>query len=144
MTVVYLALGSNLGDRDRNLAEARRRLAAAGVRLLRQTPVRETEPFGVPDQPRFLNQVVEGEWDGTPRRLLETVKGVEREVGRRPSYRWGPREIDVDILLFGEEEVHEPDLRIPHPGLQDREFLRQLMGELGAETRGPREAPDPR
>lgn len=129
MTVAYLALGSNLGDRDHNLAEARRLLAEAGVRPLRQSAVRETEPFGVTDQPRFLNQVLEVEWDGSPRSLLETVKGVEREAGRTPTYRWGPREIDVDILLFGNQAVDEPDLVIPHPGLADREFLHQLLAE---------------
>jgi 2-amino-4-hydroxy-6-hydroxymethyldihydropteridine diphosphokinase len=130
MTLAYLALGSNLGDRDRHLAEARRLLAEQGARLLRESRVRETEPFGVTDQPRFLNQVLEVEWAGSPRQLLETAKSVERQVGRQPGPRWGPREIDVDILLFGDQAVEEPGLTIPHPGLADREFVREPLREL--------------
>jgi 2-amino-4-hydroxy-6-hydroxymethyldihydropteridine diphosphokinase len=130
MTLAYLALGSNLGDRDRHLAEARRLLAEHGARLLRESRVRETEPFGVTDQPRFLNQVLEVEWAGSPRQLLETAKSVERQVGRRPGPRWGPREIDVDILLFGDQAVEEPGLTIPHPGLAEREFVRVPLREL--------------
>jgi 2-amino-4-hydroxy-6-hydroxymethyldihydropteridine diphosphokinase len=130
MTLAYLALGSNLGDRDRHLAEARRLLAEQGARLLRESRVRETEPFGVTDQPRFLNQVLEVEWAGSPRQLLETAKSVERQVGRQPGPRWGPREIDVDILLFGDQAVEEPGLTIPHPGLAEREFVREPLREL--------------
>ena len=130
MTRVYLALGSNLGDRERQLAEARRLLEKHGVRILRESSVLETEPFGVTDQPAFLNQVLEVDWPGAPRGLLQVAKAVEREAGRRPTYRWGPRELDVDILLFGDERLDEPDLQIPHPGLLDRDFLRQLLDEL--------------
>jgi 2-amino-4-hydroxy-6-hydroxymethyldihydropteridine diphosphokinase len=92
--------------------------------------VAETEPFGVRDQPRFLNQVLEVEWDGGARQLLEAAKAVERAVGRTETYRWGPREIDVDILLFGEEQVDEPDLVIPHPGVREREFVREPLLRL--------------
>jgi len=131
MTTVYLGLGSNLGSRARNLSAARRRLREKGMRVLRQSRVLETEPWGVTDQPRFLNQVVEAEWLGTPRRLLEAVKEVEREGGRKPTRRWGPRIIDVDILLFGGRHVHEPDLVIPHPRLAERPFLHESLDELG-------------
>jgi 2-amino-4-hydroxy-6-hydroxymethyldihydropteridine diphosphokinase len=130
MTRAYLALGSNLGDRDAYLDAARRLLAEHGVRLVRESSVRETEPFGVTDQPAFLNQLLEVEWRGTPRSLLDTVKTVEKEAGRTATYRWGPREIDVDILLFGTEQVDEPGLTIPHPGLADRQFVKDLLGEL--------------
>jgi 2-amino-4-hydroxy-6-hydroxymethyldihydropteridine diphosphokinase len=130
MTVAYLALGANVGDRARNIAEARRLLGERGARLLRESSVRETEPFGVTDQPRFLNQVIEVDWAGGPRALLDAAKGVEAAVGRTPTYRWGPREIDVDILLFGDESVADPDLVIPHPGLREREFMREPLAEL--------------
>jgi 2-amino-4-hydroxy-6-hydroxymethyldihydropteridine diphosphokinase len=130
VTLAYLALGSNLGDRDGYLAAARRLLGERDVRVVRESSVMETEPFGVTDQPSFLNQVLEVEWSGTPRGLLEVVKNVEQEVGRTATYRWGPREIDVDILLFGTERVAEANLTIPHPGLADRPFLHQLLGEL--------------
>jgi 2-amino-4-hydroxy-6-hydroxymethyldihydropteridine diphosphokinase len=129
---VYLGLGSNLGGRARNLSAARRRLRQKGVRILRQSTVIETEPWGVTDQPRFLNQVVEGEWDGTPRQLLAAVKAVEREGGRRPTVRWGPRAIDIDILLFGDRHVDEPTLVIPHPRISERDFVLEGLSELGA------------
>ena len=136
MTVAYLGLGSNVGDRDANLAEARRLLDARGARVVRASAVRETEPFGVRDQPPFLNQVVEVEWADTPRALLAAAKAVEAEVGRTPTYRWGPREIDVDVLLFGDETVDEPDLRIPHPGMRERAFVMEPLAELRPDLAG--------
>ena len=131
MTKVYLGLGSNLKTRARNLSAARRRLRQKGVRILRQSRVIETEPWGVPDQPRFLNQVVEGEWGGSARQLLRVAKAVEREGGRRPTRRWGPRVIDVDILLFGNQTVTSPDLVIPHPRIAERAFVVRSLAELG-------------
>ena len=92
--------------------------------------MRETEPFGVRDQPFFLNQVLEVEWEGTPRQLLEAAKAVEAAVGRTETYRWGPREIDVDILLFDDLKVAEDGLTIPHPGLAERSFVREPLAEL--------------
>ena len=132
MTTAYLGLGSNVGRRERNLSAARRRLRQKGARILRQSRVVETEPWGVTDQPRFLNQVVEVDWRGSPRSLLNVAKAVEREGGRRPTRRWGPRVIDVDILLFGTEHVDRPDLRIPHPRIAERSFVMEGLQELGA------------
>lgn len=131
MTIAYLGLGSNLGSRSRNLSAARRRLRQKGARILRQSRVIETEPWGVAEQPRFLNQVVEVQWPGTPRQLLKAVKQVEVEGGRRPTRRWGPRVIDVDILVFGDERLDQRDLVIPHPRLGEREFVRASLAELG-------------
>jgi 2-amino-4-hydroxy-6-hydroxymethyldihydropteridine diphosphokinase len=101
-----------------------------GVRILRESSIHETEPFGVREQPLFLNQVLEVEWDGSPRQLLDAAKAVEAVVGRTPTYRWGPREIDVDILLFDDLAVREEGLTIPHPGLAEREFVRAPLAEL--------------
>lgn len=137
MTVAYLGLGSNVGDRARNLAEARRLLGDRGARLLRQSSVLETEPFGVTEQPPFLNQVIEVEWAATARDLLAVAKSVESALGRTASYRWGPREIDVDILLFGGEVVDDPDLVIPHPGLREREFVLKPLAELRPDLVAP-------
>ena len=131
MTRIYLGLGSNLGTRARNLSAARRRLRQKGVRIGRRSRVMETEPWGVTDQPRFLNQVVEAEWAGTPRQLLRVAKAVEREGGRRPTRRWGPRIIDVDILLFGDERVDQRGLVIPHPRIGERDFVVEALRELG-------------
>jgi 2-amino-4-hydroxy-6-hydroxymethyldihydropteridine diphosphokinase len=131
LTTVYLGLGSNLGSRSRNLSAARRRLRQSGVRIRRQSRVIETEPWGVSDQPSFLNQVVEAEWQGTPRQLLRVAKQVERDGGRRPTRRWGPRVIDVDVLLFGDQRVSLRDLVIPHPRIAERPFVFELLAELG-------------
>ena len=131
MSRVVLGLGSNVGARSRNLSAARRRLREKGVRIVRQSRVVETEPWGVTDQPRFLNQVVEAEWSGSPRRLLEAAKAVEREGGRVETKRWGPRAVDVDILLFGDLKLDEPDLVIPHPRIKERPFVLQSLEELG-------------
>jgi 2-amino-4-hydroxy-6-hydroxymethyldihydropteridine diphosphokinase len=130
VTVAYLALGSNVGDRDANLARARRLLAERGARLLRASSVIETEPWGVADQPRFLNQVIEVEWARGPRALLAAAQAVEAAVGRTPTYRWGPREIDIDVLVFDQLVVYEGDLQIPHPRMGERDFVLRPLGEL--------------
>ena len=113
MTTAYVGLGSNLGTRSRNLSAARRRLRHEGARILRQSRVIETEPWGVADQPRFLNQVIEVDWPGTPRQLLKAAKRVEVEGGRKPTLRWGPRVIDVDILLFDDLKLEQRGLVRP-------------------------------
>ena len=136
MLRVVIGLGSNVGTRSRNLSAARRRLREKGVRILRQSRVVETEPWGVIDQPRFLNQVVEGEWNGSPRRLLEAAKAVEHEGGRTRTRHWGPRVVDVDILFFGDLKVDEPDLVIPHPRIKERAFVLQSLDELGISPDG--------
>jgi len=132
MTRVWLALGSNLGDRDRYLESARSALSDAGVRLVRESRVSETEPVGITDQPRFLNQVLEVETSLEPRPLLETVKRIEEQVGRIQRQRWGPREIDIDILRYDGRRVDETGLRIPHRELSNRPFLLDLLRELDA------------
>lgn len=137
MTVCYLALGSNLGVREAYLARARQELGARGARILRESTIHDTEPFGVLDQPRFLNQVLEIDWAGSPRELLRATQAVEAAVGRRETYRWGPREIDIDILLFDELTVDEEDLTIPHPGIAEREFVRAPLAELRPDILGP-------
>jgi len=131
LTLSHLGLGSNLGSRARNLSAARRRLRQKGARILRQSRVIETEPWGVTDQPRFLNQVLEVEWLSSPRQLLAAAKAVEREGGRKPSRRWGPRTIDIDILLFDDVSLSEPDLQIPHPRTAERPFVVAGLRELG-------------
>jgi len=135
-TIAYLGLGSNLGRRARNLSAARRRLRQKGVRILRQSRVIETEPWGDTDQPRFLNQVLEVEWAGTARQLLVAAKATEREGGRKPTRRWGPRVIDVDILLFGDERISEDGLQVPHPGILERPFVLESLSELGVKLPG--------
>jgi 2-amino-4-hydroxy-6-hydroxymethyldihydropteridine diphosphokinase len=136
LTTAYLGLGTNLGRRARNLSAARRRLRQKGARILRQGRVIETEPWGVTDQPRFLNQVIEVDWTGTARQLLKVTKEVEDEGGRKPTRRWGPRVIDVDILLFGDERIKQRDLVVPHPRIGAREFVKKSLRELGIKPAG--------
>jgi 2-amino-4-hydroxy-6-hydroxymethyldihydropteridine diphosphokinase len=131
MTRVWLALGSNVGDRAGYLAAARAALPQAGVTLIRESQIAETAPIGVTDQPAFLNQVLEAETALEPTTLLQTVKRIEEQLGRQKRIRWGPREIDIDILRYDEREVNEPSLRIPHPELQNRPFLLELLKEIG-------------
>jgi len=133
----YLALGSNLGNRAGFLAAARDRLAAAGVRILRSSEVRETAPIGVRDQPDFLNQVLEVETNLDPDALLDVCQGLERALGRTPAARWGPREIDVDILLYEDRRLGTDRLTIPHPGIGQRRFLLALLSELEPDLRPP-------
>ena len=134
MTIAYLGLGTNLGRRARNLSAARHRLRQRGARILRQSRVIETAPWGVTDQPSFLNQVVEVDWTGTARQLLRAAKAVEREGGRVPTQRWGPRVIDVDVLLFGDERIKERDLVVPHPRIAERPFVLESLRELGVRS----------
>jgi len=132
MTRAWLALGSNLGDRAGYLASARAALEREGIQILTASTVLETEPVGVTEQPAFLNQVLEVETQLQPRSLLDTVKRLERDLGRSPGPRWGPREIDIDILRYQGLQVDEPGLTIPHPEIGHRPFLRRLLAEIGA------------
>ena len=132
MTRAWLALGSNLGDRAGYLASARAALEREGIQILTTSTVLETEPVGVTEQPAFLNQVLEVETQLQPRSLLDTVKRLESELGRSPGPRWGPREIDIDILRYQGLQVDEPGLTIPHPEIGHRPFLRRLLAEIGA------------
>mgnify|MGYP001466791159 CR=1 FL=1 len=129
---MWLALGSNLGDRAAYLQSAREALPGAGITLLRTSRVVDTAPIGVEDQPRFLNQVLEVETSLEPRPLLDAIKAVERQVGRIARQRWGPREIDIDILRYGGRSVDEPGLHIPHAELQNRPFLLELLEDVEA------------
>jgi 2-amino-4-hydroxy-6-hydroxymethyldihydropteridine diphosphokinase len=129
---VWLALGSNLGDRARYLQAARAALPEAGITVTRASRVDETEPVGIRDQPQFLNQVLEVETSLEPRPLLDALKGIERELGRTARERWGPREIDIDILRYDGRVVDEPGLHIPHPELHKRPFLLDLLEDIGA------------
>lgn len=132
MTRAWLALGSNLGDRAGYLQATRDSLARAGVTINRASAVTETEPVGVLTQPRFLNQVLEVETELEPRALLTTIKRLEAELGRQARERWGPREIDIDILRYDDRVVNEPGLTIPHPELPHRPFLQVLLEEVAS------------
>ncbi len=137
-TIAYLGLGTNLGDREVNLGRALDLLSAnPGIRLLRPSMVYETEPWGVADQPLFLNAVAEVATTLDPEALLAVCKEVEQGMGRQPGTRWGPRLIDVDILLYGDQIVRLPHLEIPHPRLHIRAFALMPLAELAPCTVHP-------
>ena len=135
--IAYLGLGGNLGDRLAALQEALASLdATPGMRWVSCSSVYETEPWGVIDQPRFLNLVAGFETTLPPDALLSACQSVEATVGRTASYRWGPRLIDVDILLYGGEVVSlaTPDLQIPHPRLTQRAFVLVPLAEIAPDA----------
>ena len=126
----YVGIGTNLGDREENLHTALELLEEVGT--VRASSIRETDPVGVTDQPRFLNAVAELETDLPPRELLDRLLSIERRLGRdrAAEMRWGPRTIDLDLLLYGAEVVQEPDLVVPHPRLAERRFALEPLAEL--------------
>jgi 2-amino-4-hydroxy-6-hydroxymethyldihydropteridine diphosphokinase len=131
MRRAYLGIGSNLGDRAALLQGAVDGLAATdGITVVAVSPVYETEPVGGPEQPDYLNAVVAVDTHLPPRRLLEVAQALERQSGRVRGERWGPRSLDVDVLLVGEEHVDEPDLVVPHPRLYERAFVMVPLADL--------------
>jgi 2-amino-4-hydroxy-6-hydroxymethyldihydropteridine diphosphokinase len=132
----YLSLGSNLGDRAANLNEAITRLASLG-KVVAVSSFYETEPVEVTAQPWFLNCAVKLDTQKMPRQLLTGILDLEREMGRRRNQNKGPRNIDIDILLFGTSIVEAKGLTIPHPGLHERRFVLEPLTEIGAEVRHP-------
>ncbi|HEY5477091.1 MAG TPA: 2-amino-4-hydroxy-6-hydroxymethyldihydropteridine diphosphokinase [Tepidiformaceae bacterium] len=129
MTRAVLALGSNLGDRLANLQSAIDLLAERGVTVTAASCVWETEPVP-PGQPRYLNAVIAGETDLSPRDLLRVAKEVEHLLGRRESPRWSPRPADVDILFYDDLVVDEPDLQVPHLRIAERGFVLAPLAEV--------------
>lgn len=128
--MVYIALGSNIGDRAAALAKARALMTERGIRVVRASSIHETEPWGYADQGSFLNQVVEAETSLTPREVLETLLAIELEMGRVRTIKNGPRVIDLDILLIDGVTIREPDLEVPHPRMLERRFVLDPLAEL--------------
>lgn len=143
MPLVYVGLGANLGDREVTIRAALDLLGVHDeIEVIRVSALRETDPVGYADQPRFLNGAAALETTLGPRDLLELMLGVERDLGRlRDGRRFGPRTIDLDLLLYGDAVVDEPGLEIPHPRLTERAFVLEPLAELDPELvipgRGP-------
>jgi 2-amino-4-hydroxy-6-hydroxymethyldihydropteridine diphosphokinase len=133
VTRALLGLGSNLGDRLENLRAAVALLEERDLRVTRSSRVYATDPVGGPDQPEYLNAVIEVEASGSARELLETCLAIERHMGRERGERWGPRVIDLDVLTFGEQEIDEQDLQVPHPRMHERAFVLIPLLELEAD-----------
>ena len=136
LSVVYLGLGSNLGNRRLNLAVALRRLEPL-VRVEAVSSLYETDAVGRQEQPPFFNAACRGVTGLQPAGLLRHLKEVEHELGRRLGPRWGPRPIDIDLLLYDQAVIDEPDLRVPHPELSRRAFVLAPLAELAGDLRHP-------
>ncbi len=137
MKTVFLALGSNIGDREANLRDAVKRLEASEIRIVRRSSLYETAPRELLDQPWFLNAVVEAETSLFPLQLLARIRQVERDMGRRRLTPKGPRNIDIDILFYGRSAIDAPELEVPHPRLAQRRFVLEPLAEIAPDFRHP-------
>ena len=137
MSEAYVALGSNLGDREENLRTALKRLEANGVEVVNVSTFIETEPYGVTDQPGFVNAVCQVETELTPLELLRLLLGIEQELGRVRLRRWGERNIDLDLLLYGDACVVSEELTLPHLDMQNRDFVLLPLAEIAGEVVHP-------
>jgi 2-amino-4-hydroxy-6-hydroxymethyldihydropteridine diphosphokinase len=136
-SVVYIGIGSNLGQREENCRKALRLLELKGIRLKKVSSFYETEPWGVKNQPYFINLAIEAETDLAPEELLRVLKGIEREMGRRETFKWGPRIIDLDILFYGSEVIDTEELKIPHPYISTRSFVLKPLAEIAPDLVHP-------
>ena len=133
MMPIFLGLGSNLGDRRKNLFDCLREFESDNrTEIRRLSSFYETEPFGETDQPRFYNAVAQIATDFDPVQLLDRIKEIEKKIGREKTYRWGPRKIDIDILAYGDVSLDLPDLVIPHPQLHLRRFALIPLKEIAS------------
>ncbi len=135
LTVVYLALGTNIGERQQNLREALRLLKESGVQITRISSVYETEPVDYLDQPWFLNAVVEAQTALSAEALLANLRHIESQMGSKKPFAKGPRLIDLDFLLYGDETIATPDLQVPHPRMLQRNFVLAPLAEIAPNLR---------
>jgi len=133
----YISLGSNIGEREKNLAQAISLLKKNGVQIVKKSAIYETSPVGVTEQPWFLNQVIEVRTESEPRSFLQSVKEIEKKMGRTCHISKGPRCIDIDILLAENRIVRSVELNIPHPELANRNFVLLPLKEIASDTIHP-------
>lgn len=129
-TIIFLGLGSNLGNREENIKKAIQLLMKSNVHVDKVSSLIETEPQGYLDQPKFLNGVVKASTDLSPTELLSTTQSIEKNLGRQTTFRNGPRTIDIDILIYGQEKICTPSLTIPHSRMWEREFVLIPLREI--------------
>ena len=134
---IFIALGSNLGDKESNMKEALQRLAQRGVTVCKVSDFMATRPYGVTDQPDFLNAVAEIKTDNSPTELLRVLLQVEQEMGRKRIRHWGERNIDLDLLLYDDQIINLPDLKVPHPDMQNRDFVLRPLAQIAPDTVHP-------
>ncbi len=139
MAFAYLSIGANLGDRVATCDEALARLDAhPDVRVVRRSSLFETEPVGGVEQPPFVNLAAELATELAPEALLDLLKATERDLGRRPGIRWGPRVIDLDLLIYDDRILMTDTLSLPHPRMHERRFVLEPLAEIAPDLRDPR------
>ena len=137
MSRAYVALGSNLGDREENLCTALKHLQENGVEVIKTSTFIETEPYGVTDQPGFVNAVCQVETELAPLEVLRLLLSIEQEMGRVRLRRWGERNIDLDLLLYEDAVLESEELTLPHPDMQNRDFVLIPLAEIAGEVVHP-------
>ena len=137
MSKAYVALGSNLGDREENLRKALKHLQENGVEVVKTSTFIETEPYGVTDQPGFVNAVCQVETELAPLELLRLLLSIEQEMGRVRLRRWGERNIDLDLLLYEDAVLESEELILPHPDMQNRDFVLIPLAEIAGDAVHP-------
>ena len=138
MFLAYIGVGSNLGQRKENIFSSEKLIrSTSGIKFLRSSPIIETDPVGGPAQGKFLNAVFEIETLLLPETLLKALQDIEKSLGRKRSIKWGPRKIDLDILLYGDRIVDRKDLQIPHPLLHKRRFVLEPLCQLNPSAEHP-------
>jgi 2-amino-4-hydroxy-6-hydroxymethyldihydropteridine diphosphokinase len=137
MSIVYIGIGSNLGDRKANCMRAIELLVVKGIVVRKESSLYETDPWGDKNQPKFLNMAIEIETELKPRDLLDILAGIEKELGRKKSLKWGPRIIDLDILLYDSITIDQDDLKIPHPFMHERDFVLKPLYEIAPDVKHP-------
>lgn len=137
MALIYIGIGSNLGDKESNCSSAAERLCAKGIAIKKTSLPYQTKPWGVEDQPDFVNMAVEAETSIRPLDLLQILKTIEKEIGRQEGVRWGPRIIDLDLLLYDDLVISTDTLTVPHPLLHEREFVLLPLAEIAADLVHP-------
>lgn len=130
MNKVYIAFGSNIGDRHEAVKDALELVEQSGMKIVKKSNIYETEPYGYVDQPIFINGAIEVETDLSCRQVLTTLLDIEKQIGRVRLFKWGPRIIDLDIILFNNEVYNEEDLKVPHPDMQNRDFVLKPLNDI--------------
>jgi 2-amino-4-hydroxy-6-hydroxymethyldihydropteridine diphosphokinase len=137
MAVVYLGIGSNLGDKKANCLKSIELLSSNGIFVTRKSALYETMPWGFKDQPDFINMAIEAKTDLPPDELLMVLKAIEKEMGREDSVRWGPRLIDLDLLLYNSLVLNTDILTVPHSSLHERVFVLEPLAEIAPDVIHP-------
>jgi 2-amino-4-hydroxy-6-hydroxymethyldihydropteridine diphosphokinase len=137
MATAYIGIGSNLGNRQENCLHAIELLQKEGVIVTKRSALYETEPWGIKNQPQFINMAIQIETPLDPKGLLRILKNIEENLGRGKSSKWGPRTIDLDILLFDDIILYEDNLTIPHPLMHERDFVLRPLCEIAPDIHHP-------